>query len=308
MHPSGIADAMPPPLAGAAFKAAAARKASPVRGYGAEHRLRRRKLFLVWQTTVTPFIIACSAIESIGPPFAHRSGLYRFAVMQRSQSTSVLQHAPCDAGTANRTVDAPSGADGGVRRLAAPLPLRVGRACIAAFVGDDACIVPRGLRLDDGFAPPAGKSRIVGRAISPPDAGGDHRAVCGISQAIAPKGCGSQKASGGRERPPYRLTGNVCRAFCHLLAARRPGPMKIIGPYAKAGAPRKEPSNARRQCTPAAPLPRRAKSPALQITRKRLPGISIRRALTGCPADRTACPTRGQRTSPKAPSGAPGRR
>ena len=308
MHPSGIADAMPPPLAGAAFKAAAARKASPVRGYGAERRLRRRKLFLVWQTAVTPFIIACSAIESIGPPFAHRSGLYRFAVMQRSQSTSVLQHAPCDAGTANRTVDAPSGADGGVRRLAAPLPLRVGRACIAAFVGDDACIVPRGLRLDDGFAPPAGKSRIVGRAISPADAGGDRRAVCGISQAIAPKGCGSQKASGGRERPPYRLTGNVCRAFCHLLAARRPGPMKIIGPYAKAGAPRKEPSNARRQCTPAAPLPRRAKSPALQITRKRLPGISIRRALTGCPADRTACPTRGQRTSPKAPSGAPGRR
>ena len=34
--------------------------------------------------------------------------------VQRSQSTSVLQRAPCDAGTANRTVDAPQGADGGV--------------------------------------------------------------------------------------------------------------------------------------------------------------------------------------------------
>ena len=101
---------------------AAALEASPVRGYGAERRLRRRKLFLVWQTAVTPFIIACSAIESIGPPFAHRSGIYRFAVMQRSQSTSVLQHAPCDAGTANRTVDAPQGADGRVHcRLAAEI-------------------------------------------------------------------------------------------------------------------------------------------------------------------------------------------
>ena len=176
--------------------------------------------------------------------------------MQRSQSTSVLQHAPCDAGTANRTVDAPSGANGGARCLAAPLPLRVGRACIAAFAGDDACIGPRGLRLDDGFAPPAGKSRIVGRAILPADAGGDRRAVCGISQAIAPKGCGSQKASGGRERPPYKLTGNTCRAFCHLLAARHPGPLKIIGPYAKARATRKEPSNTRRQCTPPASLTR----------------------------------------------------
>ena len=109
-----------------------------------------------------------------------------------------------------------------------------------------------GLRLDDGFAPPAGKSRIVGRAISPADAGGDRRAVCGISQAIAPKGCGSQKASGGRERPPYKLTGNVCRAFYRQPAANLSGPMKIIGPYAKARATRKEPSNTRRQCTPPA--------------------------------------------------------
>ena len=127
---------------------------------------------------------------------------------------------------------------------------------IAAFVGDDACIVPRGLRLDDGFAPPAGKSRIVGRAISPADAGGDRRAVCGISQAIAPKGCGSQKVSGGRERPPYKLTGNVCRAFYRQPAANLSGPMKIIGPYAKARATRKEPSNTRRQCTPPASLTR----------------------------------------------------
>ena len=110
--------------------------------------------------------------------------------------------------------------------------------------------------MDDGFAPPAGKSRIVGRAISPADAGGDRRAVCGISQAIAPKGCGSQKASGGRERPPYKLTGNVCRAFYRQPAANLSGPMKIIGPYAKAGTPRKEPSNTRRQCTPPASLTR----------------------------------------------------
>ena len=77
-------------------------KGSPVRGYGVERRLRRRKLFLMRQTAVTPFIIACSAIESIGPPFAHRSGLCRFAATQRSQDASVLQHTQRDAGTANR--------------------------------------------------------------------------------------------------------------------------------------------------------------------------------------------------------------
>ena len=130
-----------------------------------------------------------------------------------------------------------------------------GRQGVHRCLGRGRCLHrPAGVRLDDGFAPPAGKSRIVGRAISPPDAGGDHRAVCGISQAIAPKGCGSRKASGGRERPPYKLTGNVCRAFCHLLAARHLGPMKIIGPYAKAGATRKDTPNARRQCTPPASL------------------------------------------------------
>ena len=59
MHPSVIADAMPPPLQGAAESSAACG------GY--------------------------SETEQV----------------QRSQSTSVLQRAPCDAGTANRTVDAP---------------------------------------------------------------------------------------------------------------------------------------------------------------------------------------------------------
>ena len=109
------------PLAGEPFRRQFP-KASPARGCGVERRLRRRKLFLMRQTAVTPFIIACSAIENIRPPFAHRSGLYRFAVMQRSQSTSVLQRAPCDAGTANRTVDAPQGADGRVHcRLAAEI-------------------------------------------------------------------------------------------------------------------------------------------------------------------------------------------
>ena len=48
-------------------------KASPARGCGVERRLRRRQLFLVWQTAVTPFIIACSAIESIGPPYLRLS-------------------------------------------------------------------------------------------------------------------------------------------------------------------------------------------------------------------------------------------
>ena len=48
--------------------------------------------------------------------------------VQRSQSTSVLQRAPCDAGTANRTVDAPQGADGGVHcRLAAEISCKVGQ-------------------------------------------------------------------------------------------------------------------------------------------------------------------------------------
>ena len=84
------------------FGGTAAYKTSPVRGCGVERRLRRRKLFLIRQTAVTPFIIACSAIESIGPPFAHRSGLCRFAATQRSQNASVLQHTQRDAGTANR--------------------------------------------------------------------------------------------------------------------------------------------------------------------------------------------------------------
>ena len=35
--------------------------------------------------------------------------------VQRSQSTSVLQRAPCDAGTANRTVDAPQAQTEGCR-------------------------------------------------------------------------------------------------------------------------------------------------------------------------------------------------
>ena len=77
-------------------------KGSPARGCGVERRLRRRTLFLIRQTAVTPFIIACSAIESIGPPFAHRSGLCRFTATQRSQNASVLQHTQRDAGTANR--------------------------------------------------------------------------------------------------------------------------------------------------------------------------------------------------------------
>ena len=106
-------------------------KAFPARGCGVERRLRRRKLFLVWQTAVTPFIIACSAIENIRPPFAHRSGLCRFATTQRSQSTSVLQRAPCDAGTANRTVDAPQGADGGGHCCPAPQVSGKPRQCPA---------------------------------------------------------------------------------------------------------------------------------------------------------------------------------
>ena len=63
---------------------------------------------------------------------------------------------------------------------------------------------------------------------------------------------GLRHIRGGRERPPYKLTGNVCRAFYRQPAANLSGPMKIIGPYAKARATRKEPSNPRRQCTPPA--------------------------------------------------------
>ena len=51
--------------------------------------------------------------------------------VQRSQSTSVLQRAPCDAGTANRTVDAPQGADGGVHCRFAPQVSRKPRQGLA---------------------------------------------------------------------------------------------------------------------------------------------------------------------------------
>ena len=102
MHPSGCAlRRIHLPLQGRLWRDCRL-KGSPVRGCGVERRLRRRKLFLIRQTAVTPFIIACSAIESIGPPFAHRSGLCRFAATPRSQNASMLQHAPHDAGTANR--------------------------------------------------------------------------------------------------------------------------------------------------------------------------------------------------------------
>ena len=67
---------------------------------------------------------------------------------------------------------------------------------------------------------------------------------------------GLRHIRGGRERPPYKLTGNVCRAFYRQPAANLSGPLKIIGPYAKARATRKEPSNTRRQCTPPASLTR----------------------------------------------------
>ena len=79
-------------------------KGSSMRGCGVERRLRRMQRFLVWQMAATPFLIACSAIKNRGSPFAHRSGLCRFAATPRSQSASVLQHAPHDAGTANRTL------------------------------------------------------------------------------------------------------------------------------------------------------------------------------------------------------------
>ena len=135
------------PLQASLFKRQALYKASPARGCRVERRLRRRKLFLMRQTAVTPFIIACSAIESIGPPFAHRSGLCRFATTQRSQSTSAPQRAPCDADTANRTVDAPQGADGGVHcRLAVEISGKFRQDLALFFVGDDACIVPGTLR------------------------------------------------------------------------------------------------------------------------------------------------------------------
>src|SRR5699024_12672099 len=65
----------------------------------------------------------------------------------RSQSTSVLQRAPCDAGTANRTVAAPQGADGGVHcRFAPQVSCNPWQGLVLCFVGDDACIVPETLR------------------------------------------------------------------------------------------------------------------------------------------------------------------
>ena len=66
--------------------------------------------------------------------------------VQRSQSTSVLQRAPCDAGTANRTVAAPESADGGVHcRFAPQVSCKARQGFALCFVGDDACIVPETL-------------------------------------------------------------------------------------------------------------------------------------------------------------------
>ena len=66
--------------------------------------------------------------------------------MQRSQNASVLQRTRRDAGTANRTVDAPQGADGGVHcRLAAKMSCKARQDLTLYFVGDDACIVPQPL-------------------------------------------------------------------------------------------------------------------------------------------------------------------
>ena len=169
------------PLTGEPFQTAAPPKASPARSCGVERRLRRRKLFLMQQTAVTPFIIACSAIESIGPPFAHRSGLCRFAATQRSQNASVLQRTQRDAGTANRTVDAPQGADGGVHcRLAAKMSCKARQGFARCFVGDDACIVPQTLR----------RSKAPRRAKSP-------ALHCGRKWALT---CKRQPAA----RPPLR--------------------------------------------------------------------------------------------------------
>ena len=67
--------------------------------------------------------------------------------MQRSQNASVLQRTQRDAVTANRTVDAPQGADGGVHcRLAAKMSCKARQGFARCFVGDDACIVPQTLR------------------------------------------------------------------------------------------------------------------------------------------------------------------
>ena len=93
--------AHPPPLAGEAFGRLPSERL-PCKGLQSRAPPAAEKLFLIRQTAVTPFIIACSAIESIGPPFAHRSGLCRFAATQRSQNASVLQHTQRDAGTASR--------------------------------------------------------------------------------------------------------------------------------------------------------------------------------------------------------------
>ncbi|HJD20423.1 MAG TPA: hypothetical protein H9915_01240, partial [Candidatus Gemmiger faecigallinarum] len=66
--------------------------------------------------------------------------------VQRSQSISVIQRAPCDAGTANRTVAAPQGADEGVHcRFAAEVSCKTRQDLAPASVGDDACIVPEAL-------------------------------------------------------------------------------------------------------------------------------------------------------------------
>ena len=56
----------------------------------------------------------------------------------------MLQRAPCDAGTANLTVSAPQGADGGGHcRLVSEVSCKGRQGLALCFVGGDACIVPQ---------------------------------------------------------------------------------------------------------------------------------------------------------------------
>ena len=72
-----------------------------------------------WRDAGSPYRGAFGGLPLAKPPLqgaaessAACGGESETEQVQRSQSTSVLQHAPCDAGTANRTVNAPQAAEG----------------------------------------------------------------------------------------------------------------------------------------------------------------------------------------------------
>ena len=141
MHPSVIADALPPSLAGKALRTAAPLKASPCRGGGCAVRRRRRGTALSWAFTPAvwqalaagwPCRIACWRV--VCPP--KPSAPLRRGRCQRCPATPAA--APMLPGGRSRP---PPGACR-IARWRVVWTQSQARPC----AGDDACIVPQPLR------------------------------------------------------------------------------------------------------------------------------------------------------------------